>query len=293
MRLHRTHEVLAPWSTGNPVLDPGRLAAVRIEPVFRRRQPALTLDFYLAGDAGDTIVPTVLVDPASVIERDRDPLIFPAGTPGDDAFTLALAERVLPHLEALVLGGEPFCEHVLELAAAPRFAAARRAGCFGASPLRDTLARLAPYRFAQRFARGRSVRIDAPDAVGGWALLRGIGSVGVAARRRDADALAWYGDAPLAGERAEVAIVDADGEPGDAACVLRLDAEGVHPSTVQDRRSTWSIRCRSTSGSRSIPPRVRCAAGSPLSARRSPPRACSRGSSTRRPAGPPAASASC
>jgi hypothetical protein len=228
-----------------PVLDATLLAAVRVEPVFRRRQPALALDFYLAGDAGDTIIPTVLADPTTVIERDRDPLIFPSGTPGCEAFALALAERVLPYLERLVLGGEPLHEHVLELAAAPRFEAARRAGCFGAAPLRDALARLAPYRFAQRFARGRSVSIDAPDAVGGWALLRGIGSVGVAPRRRDGAALAWYGEAPLAGERAEVAIVDAAGEPGDAGCVLRLDAEGtarVGPSTGSGQGHADAVR---------------------------------------------------
>jgi hypothetical protein len=234
MRLHRTHDVLAPWSTGVPVLDPARLAAVRIEPVFRQRLPALALDFYLAGDAGDTIVPAVLTDPAGVIERYRDPLIFPWGTPGGEAFASALAERVLPHLESLVLSGEPLSEHVLELAAAPRFEAARRAGCYGAAPLRDALTRLAPYRFAQRFARGRSVRIDAPDAVGGWALLRGIAAVAVAAGRREPAALAWYGDAPLAGDRADVAILDAAGEPHGAACVLRLDTDGAHRVDVVD-----------------------------------------------------------
>ena len=48
MRIHRTHEFIAPWSTGAPVLDAGRLAAVRIEPVLRlpvrldqRLQPGL------------------------------------------------------------------------------------------------------------------------------------------------------------------------------------------------------------------------------------------------------------
>jgi hypothetical protein len=234
MRLHRTHEFLAPWSTGAPVLDAARLVAVRIEPVLRRRQSALVLDLYLAGETGDTIIPMVLADPACVIERDRDPLIFPAGTPGGEAFATALAERVLEHLEALVLGGEPLREQVLVLEAAPRFEAARLAGCFGAAPLREALARLAPYRFAQRFVRGRSVSIDAPDAVGGWALLRGVGNVGIARHRRDPAALSWYGDAPLAAERAEVAIVDAAGEPGDAACVLRLDGAGTNRVDVVD-----------------------------------------------------------
>ncbi|HEV2737099.1 MAG TPA: hypothetical protein VGU66_00840 [Candidatus Elarobacter sp.] len=224
MRTHRTHEILAPWSTARPVLDPARLAAVRIEPVLRQRRPAFALDFCLADDAGTTIIPLVLADPAAVVERDRDPLIFPHGTPGDDAFAHALAERILPHLERLVLRGERVSEHVVTFAAAARFDAARAAGCFGAAPLRDALTRLAPYRYARRFARGRSVRIDAPDAVGGWALLRAIGTVGVAPSRRDADALAWYGDAPLAsGARPDVAIVAADVDAGDAACVLRLD----------------------------------------------------------------------
>jgi len=223
MRRHRTHEIVAPWSTGSAVFDASRLAAVRIEPVLRQRRPALVLDLYLAGDAGDTIVPLVLVDPATVIERDRDPLVFPFETPADDRFALGVAERVLPYLENLILRGERVTEHVLFLAAAPRFCAARDAGCFGAAPLRDTLARLAPYRYARRFVRGRTVRIDAPDAVGGWALLRGSCAAAVAGARREAPALAWYGDAPVAAGPADVCIVDAAADPGDAACVLRLD----------------------------------------------------------------------
>jgi hypothetical protein len=223
MRMHRTHDVLAPWSTGTPVLDAARLAAVRIEPVLRQRKPAFALDLYLAGDDGDTIVPLALADPAALIERDRDPLIFPYGTPGDDAFAFALSERILPHLERLVLGGERIAEHVVTFAAAPRFDAARAAGCFGAAPLRDALARLAPYRYARRFARGKSVRIDAPDAVGGWAMLRGLANAGVAAAHRDPAALAWYGDAPLAAPRADLAIVGPGADAGNAACVLRLD----------------------------------------------------------------------
>ena len=224
MRTHRTHEIIAPWSTARPVLDPARLAAVRIEPVLRQRRPAFVLDFCLADDGGTTVIPMVLADPAVVVERDREPLIFPHGTPGDDAFARALSERILPHLERIVLRGDRAGEHVVNFAAASRFDAARAAGCFGAAPLRDALVRLAPYRYAQRFARGRSLRIDAVDAVGGWALLRAVGITTVAASRRDAAALTWYGDAPLASDaRVDVAIVGADGDAGDAACVLRLD----------------------------------------------------------------------
>ncbi len=219
MRTHRTHQVLAPWSTGTPVLDPARLAAVRIEPVLRQRRPAFALDFYLAGEAGDWVIPGVLVDPAVVVERDRDPLIWPHGMPGDDAFARALAERILPELERLVLSAQPAAEQVVRFAPAPRFDAAREAGCYGAAPLREALVRLAPYRYARRFARGRSVRIDAPDAVGGWLLLRDLATVTVAAARREPAALAWYGPAPLAGDgEAEVAIVAADAPASAPAC---------------------------------------------------------------------------
>ncbi len=224
MRTHRTHETIAPWSTGAPVLDAARLAAVRVEPVLRQRRAAFVLDFYLADAGGTTVVPMVLAEPATVVERYRDPLVFPAGTPGGDELAAGLAERIMPHLERLVLGGERVGEHVVTFADAPVFEAARLAGCFGAAPLRDALARLAPYRYARRFTRGRTVRIDAPDAVGGWALLRTSGSVAVDARRRDEAALAWYGDAPVATAAADVAIVAADADPGGAACVLRLDA---------------------------------------------------------------------
>jgi len=225
MRRHRTHEILAPWSVGAPVLEAQRLAAVRIEPVLRQRRPALSLDLYLSDGDRHTVIPLVLVDPAVALERDRDPLVFPFETPGNDRFALDLAELVLPHLERAILAGERIVEQVWSFAPAPRFDAARAAGCFGAAPLREALARLAPYRYARRFVRGRSVRIDAADGVGGWAMLRALSNhVAVAAPRREAAALAWYGDAPVAPDRADVAIVDAGADGGESSCVLRLDA---------------------------------------------------------------------
>ncbi len=229
MRTHRTHQTIAPWSIGTPVTDPARLAVVRIEPVLRQRRPAFVLDFCVADARGMTIVPLVLADPATVAERDRDPLVFPAGMPGGDDFAAGLAERILPHLERLVLGGRQVFEHAVMFEDSPSFEAARDAGCFGAAPLRDALARLGPYFYARRFSHGRAVYLDAPDAVGGWALLRTSGTVMVAAARRDVAALAWYGPAPSAAGApgaAEVAVVAGDADPGAAACVLRLDAGG-------------------------------------------------------------------
>lgn len=233
MRLHRTHVILAPWSIGVPVLDAARLVALRVEPVLRQRKSALLLDLCLAGDGGLTVIPSVLVEPSQVIARERDPLIWPQGIPGDDAFLAALAERVLPHLERIVLSGERVTEHVVEFGDASVFTAARSAGAFGAAPLREALVRLAPYRYAARFTRSRRVRIDAADAVGGWALLRARATVGVPSKRREPALLAWYGDPPDVPASAEVAIVAADAG-ADEAIVLRLDVDGKHRVDVVD-----------------------------------------------------------
>ena len=203
---------------------------MRVEPVLHKRRPALLLDLYLAGAAGHTVIPLVLAYPAAIVERMRDPLLWPHGTALDDAAALALAERVLPHLERLVLAAEPIVEHVVRFRAAPAFEAARAAGCLGAAPLRDALLRLAPYRYARRFVRGRTVRIDAADAVAGWALLRDAATVGVVAPEREPAAAAWFGEPPRAPERAEVAIVGPAAGPGAASIVIRLDpaAEAEH-----------------------------------------------------------------
>lgn len=224
MRTHRTHLVLAPWSTATPVLDAEKLAAVRVEPVLRRRKGALLLDVTLADGDALTVIPAILVEPAQIVARERDPLIWPAGTPGGDAFASALTQRVLPHLERLALGGDDVQEHVVTFAPCAAFDAARAAGCLGAAPLRDALARLAPYRYAARFVARRRVRIDAADAIGGWAILRERAAVTVAAAAQLPALTAWYGAAPVAADDGDVAIVGPH-VASEAPIVVRLDAE--------------------------------------------------------------------
>ncbi|HEY4440322.1 MAG TPA: hypothetical protein VGN14_07675, partial [Candidatus Elarobacter sp.] len=150
------------------------------------------------------------------------------GTPGGPGFAAALAARVVPLLEETVLGGIRG-ERVVSLTEAPRFDAARAAGCFGAAPAREALTRLAPYAYALRFVRGRTVAIDAADAVGGWAVLRAVAAAGVAPGRIDAASAGWYGAPPAADLHAEVAIIDQAGHAGGAATVLRLDTEAGIP----------------------------------------------------------------
>lgn len=208
MRQHRDHVLLRPWSIGAPIVDAAHLVAVRLEPVLLGRGGAVALDVVLEHGDALTVIPGIVLDAAALLDRDRDALIFPDGTPGGDTFGVALAARILPHCERALLDGVPVAEHVVTLAPSQRFDAARAAGCYGAAPLRDALARLGPYRIARRYARGLSVAIDARDAVAGWALLRDVATVGVAERRRDPAACAWYGVPPDPVSGAEVAIVD-------------------------------------------------------------------------------------
>lgn len=225
MRVHRVHQFIEAWSTGAPIVDPARLATVRIEPVLRARRAGLSLDFHLADGCDTTVIPIVLADPSVIVERDRDPLVFPVGAPGGDAFAAALGAAVAPHLLRLVISGERIVEHYVTFGASSAFEAARAAGCFGAAPLREALARLAPYRYARRFSRGRRVGIDAPDAIGGWAMLRDIASAGVAPRFRDRAAIGWYGEPPALPAHPEVWIASGDAPASDAPCVIRLDGE--------------------------------------------------------------------
>jgi hypothetical protein len=217
MRTHRRSIVLAPWSIGAPLSDPAQLVAVRMEAVLRGRVGTIVLDLVLEHADALTVIPGVVLDRAALVDRDRDVLIFPEGTPGGDSAAAALAERVLPLCEGIVLDAVPFGERVLRVADSPRFDAARAGGYYGAAPLTDALGRLAPYRAARRYARRLTVAIDAADAVGGWALLRGAASVGVVAARRDAAALAWYGEPPAASETPDVRIIDADAAPAPPA----------------------------------------------------------------------------
>lgn len=230
MRLHRHHLALRPWSIGAPVLDAQRLVVVRLERVLLARGPSLVLDLVLEDEDALTVIPGVLLDSGALVDRARDALIFPDGMPGTDGFGVALAERVLPHCENALLDGVAVVEQVVALTASPRFEAARAAGCYGAAPLRDALARLAPYRIARRFARRLAVTIDAPDAVGGWALLRDAASVGVAQRRREPAACAWYGEPPAPSAAVELAILDENAAAADAPRTLRIggaDSEGI------------------------------------------------------------------
>ena len=171
----RTHQVIAPWSTGTPVARPGaaRRGADRARPA-RSAGPALRArplprrrcgrDRHPAGpcrSGGDRRARPRSADLSARARRAAPPS------------RRRSAERILPRARAARAGQRAARgARRSRFAGAPRFDAARAAGCFGAAPLRDSLARLAPYRTRGASPAAARVRIDAPDAAGGWALLR-------------------------------------------------------------------------------------------------------------------------
>ena len=227
------HSVIAPWTIGTCAFEPERLAAARVEPVLVLRRTMLAVDLAFVGDGGCGVIVGVLADVPRITERDRDPLVWPAACDVTDAQAAGLAERIVPLLEPLVLSGSHIDEQVFRLGPCAWFDAARAAGCYGAAPLTEALRRLAPYRWARRLARGRTVRIDAPDAAGGWAVLRDCADVYVDDAARDEAQERWYGRAPAPPAGCDIAIAGA-GVHAAEATLIRLDVDaGVSVAVVE------------------------------------------------------------
>ena len=228
MRMHRTHEVIAPWSTGAPVLDrgPPRRGARRTG--APAAPPAIVLDICLAaaiadhGDPGRRRRPRARHRPRPRCAR------VSVRHAGDDAFAAASAGRVLPHLETLAFGG-----------GASWSTWSRFAPCAGVRRRAATPAASAPRRCAKRSRAWRRTgsravsRAAAPCAStrptrpAGWAMLRDVASAGRRrGRRRVAAELAWYGDAPAprrARRRRDRRV--ATPTPATRPCVVRLDPD--------------------------------------------------------------------
>lgn len=225
MRTHRIAVAARPWRTGSIEVGVATLAVARVEGVSRQRKGTLAVDLFFGAPSGSAVVPAVVVDPPMLLARERDALLWPAGTE-DLAADGALAEiedAVVTALAPAVRELAWIDERILRFADASLFDEARAAAAFGAAPYRESLLALAPYLYARRLCAGRRVLLDAAGAPGGARVLAQTAlAVVVPPERLDASAL-WYGvEAGGPGGEPEVAIVDGDGAAA-APTVLRLD----------------------------------------------------------------------
>ena len=175
------------------------LLAARLQPSYYN-WPQAWLDLVFARDGEFVVIPFVQIDPPMISVRESSPLIWPSWLPLEPQ-AVALLEAVLePWLRshALVAGiTQERLTYFTEDAALRRtFEAARAARFLGAAPSDDVFADVAPYVYAQRFAKGRRVVIRAGDAGLGASLLSNVAAsvhADLGDAQRNELARAWYG----------------------------------------------------------------------------------------------------
>jgi len=181
VRTHRAFSYVQPRqdrSRVRDVLSAGNLVAARLEPIVRHGREEAVLDVAFARDADVVVAPAIIVPTRFVGLRESDPLIWPALVAEliDDPIADAVRDRLLPWLIEMVAGHAVNEERYAVFA--PEFEStweqARRLGFLGAAPLADAWSIMAPYVYARRFARDRTVALAARTAAAGHAALAGV-----------------------------------------------------------------------------------------------------------------------
>jgi hypothetical protein len=231
VRSHRVFPALQPWSWRVDLLRElvrvEHLAALRIEPVTRGREPAVLADLHFCSGERAVTIPMVYVDLAQLDLRETDPLVFPHAVLGviSEAHAGAIVERVFPDIERRAISGGFWHEEVFSYGDTALFERARSRGFFGASPLAVALPQLAAAVHARRFAFKKDVIAYGPQAIECAAFLGDIAStIVVAAGDADADARAWYGHFAEPDGRASFDLAIGSGLPAvSAGRIVRTD----------------------------------------------------------------------
>ncbi len=234
MRVHRVFPALQPWSWRTDALRElaraEHLAALRIEPVTRGREPAVLADLHFCSGERSVTIPMVYVDLAQLELRETDPLVFPHAVLGvlGDAHAGAIVERVFPDLERCCAQRRILARRRLSLrrhgvvracarARILRRRAARRCAAAHCGGRVRAPVRVQEKRDRLRFRKRSSApRFSATSPRRSW--FRGAGA--------DADARAWYGDFAEPGPAAPFDLaVGAGPAPVPAGRVVRTDAK--------------------------------------------------------------------
>jgi hypothetical protein len=232
VRTHRSFTALQLWREPGAIRQACRadaLVAARLEPVVRHGNDEAMVDLTFALTEGFLIVPAILVPTRFVGLRESDPLIWPAAVAealGDQAAD-AIRDRLLPWLVAMTAGHPLQGERTTVFSQAHEAAwnDARRRAFLGAAPLEAAWSTLAPYVYARRFARGRSVTLASATAAAGYAALGGVAKrihVLDLEPATTAAAVSWFGVPFAADDDPSTELIVAD-----AAQRARFAARGV------------------------------------------------------------------
>ncbi len=236
MRFHSRYPLLQLWSgDALQIVDAQTLSVARVEVcITEPTGGAGMVDLVFADRDRIAVVPFVRIDPSSLVQRERTPMIWPAAARilGADKLS-AIEERVLPWLQALVLARQQQCDVVRYFADAGFtriYDAARTARFLGAARYDTVMPALAPYVYAARFSSERSVGIVDAYGASGAAMLRTRATdvrADLRSAERDALAAQWFG-APAFGDVTgtyDVVVAPADAPLQARAVQITLDAE--------------------------------------------------------------------
>ena len=244
VRTHRVFPALQPWSwrvdSLRELVRVENLAALRIEPVTRGREPAVLADLHFCSGEHAVTIPMVYVDLAQLDLRETDPLVFPHAVLGvvTEAHAGAIVERVFPDLERRAVSGGFWHEEVFRYGDMALFERARSRGFFGASPLAIALPRIAAggLRAALRVQQGRrSPTVRRRSSARRFSATSRARS-SLPAGDADADARAWYGDFAAPDERTSFDLAVGSGPPTvTAGRVVRTDpgADGLRVGVAE------------------------------------------------------------
>jgi hypothetical protein len=187
MRKHDRHARLAPRidpEAFHHVVRAENLVSAKLDPGFALRIDGEgLLDLAFARDGKVVLVPFLLMQAVMMLMRECSPYIWPTWIPPLRESVAREIESLLdPWIKSLMVARFAndecfalFGENAEARALAER---ARDYGFLGAAPTDGVIRRIAPYVFAQRFARGKRVAVtDADGATGAAILARIAGSV--------------------------------------------------------------------------------------------------------------------
>jgi len=208
MRFHSRYPLLQFWSGADlNAISARSLGVARLEPVIRDSvSGSAILDLVFFDGERTAVVPFILVDRDSLVQRERTPIVWPEAirAAGIEAL-LEIEGRLFPWLYSLTLARQQNAEAIrtfTDTAARDVFDAARSAGFLGAARYDELLPTFAPYVYAARFCHEeRSVGIVDSGGANGAAMLSNRARVRADLRSAERNALAsmWFGT-PLFGE---------------------------------------------------------------------------------------------
>lgn len=208
---------------------PEHLVAARIEPAFTSQQEFwLDLIFHERGEF--LALPFVQIDVAMLLLPESSAFIWPAAFARKER-TAPLEDRLEPWLLTVAFQ-ESVAQESLELFTGEsivreRLERAREAAFLGASSAQRFFSAIAPYAYAQRFAKGRSVGIADPLGASGAAMLAADAQVRADLESRERAELArmWFGLDIFDGPDGE-ADVTIGYAGGSVASIERWSGEG-------------------------------------------------------------------